>query len=213
MIVHPIGMMRANAASGLNFVDDYTTGHADGFILTTDDPTNWSNIAGANRFTVNSGAVSIGAGGYKTQTIGFVGATVPDDMYFETTLSNAGLLAEGANSNLDVYLRYVDADNWCQLQIYSGQIWNVNKKIGGTTSYGIYGGPGPRDATSNGDIIRIELSGSNITVKLNGTTLRTPVSDAGVGALTGGSVHIVGINLPGLASPELKLANIKIGSL
>jgi hypothetical protein len=135
----------------------------DGTALTTAD-SNWNNLGGT--FAVNTNAVYSNVANTDTMARWTAG-TFNDNQYSEITISASSTgyigvgvrLQSGAQSGYGVYCNGTD------LKLIE---WSSGAQT--TTHY-------TGSACSVSDVVRLEVSGTNLTVKKNGTTLTT-VSDA-----------------------------------
>ena len=170
MIVHPIGMMRANAASGVSFTDTFA--YTDETQLSTlpdyevIDETGGSIVA---RGGVATTATSVGG-----DTLLYDGATVTADQYAEVTIGAPGSDYGDIGA---LMVRATDMNNRVLLDISSGATKSLRKIVSGaSTSWG-----NTNTALVTGDVVRIEVSGNDIVVKRNGTTIFTITDDADLG--------------------------------
>ena len=175
MIVHPIGMMRANAAaSGLPFVDDFAS--SGGHTYTAGDSiyvnTNYTDLPtksfGAG-FVISTpvGKAGLVTGANNRKVGKFTGATLSNDRSFEVTLDQAPV---GWGNNYHFCLRFVDDLNWISFRVYDNKLRYITKYIAGSfTSLGT----DMNQVLSNGDVIKGVIVGDTVEVFYNGVSKAT----------------------------------------
>ena len=168
MIVHPIGMMRANAASGLNFVDDFTT-YTTGVLLGSQTPpAPYVVPSGANGAHIrdDSGTRVARLEGVGTTTYRYSGATLSADR--EVTMTSHGI-PDASIIPFEMFLSHVDDNNYIKIFTDMAGWVTVQQKDGGTqTNYyqsNVTGVP------TSGDVFKLILNGGSLTAWRNATQL------------------------------------------
>ena len=169
MIVHPIGMMRANAASGVNFNEQWA-GYTLGEPLQTEGP--YERLSGALNVTTEDRS-------------GTRVATMLDntDLTYRYTgpapTSNRSLTAvihqesDLAGSYVAFYLSYIDDNNFIEAKVAQDGWINLRYLVGGT---GVFTAVGLNVGAGAGDTIKLTLSGTTLTLHHNGGLLSTKTS-------------------------------------
>ena len=170
MIVHPIGMMRANAAAGAEVVINFTSG--EGYTLgeTLYSRSDWTSPSGFGYITVadNSGTrVARASGAASTNT--FIGETFADDREVYVILHDMNL-TPGVAMRVDLY--HTDASNRASAQMDIAGWVSFKQYIAGTEQANS-GSFNSGVAPAANDKLTIARSGSTITVKKNDTTIIT----------------------------------------
>ena len=163
MIVHPIGMMRANAASGLNFVDDFTT------------YTTGQNLVGQGPYDQATGYINYmtveDASGTRVAQLAagdalhvYNGQTVANDRRVSLKIHNHWT---GSGGHIGLYLSNVDADNyawakadsygWLMLVVVNSGVTQLNQ--------------GFNIGVTDGDELELSYVGSTFTAKRNGSQI------------------------------------------
>ena len=170
MIVHPIGMMRANAAAGAEVVINFTSG--EGYTLgeTLYSRSDWTSPLGFGYITVadNSGTrVARASGAASPHT--FIGETFTDDREVYVILHDRNL-APGVLLRLDLY--HTDNANRASAQMDIGGYVEFRQFIGNVEQANT-GSVNTGAAPAANDKLTIARSGSTITVKKNDITIIT----------------------------------------
>ena len=167
MIVHPIGMMRANAAGGFSFSDDFgSTYHTLGNALTVSGL--YTNIDGFRPIkSKDSGGTRVAAqdtGTQQSEIVTYTAAPVPDMRKVSLTVRK---FRDGAAGKVfRLYGAYTDSNNYVAINRDVGGYVGIYHKVSGVDSPGVSVGPG---VMSEGDTISVELNGTSMSVKINGS--------------------------------------------
>ena len=200
MIVHPIGMMRANAAVS-GFEDTFS--YSNGTTLVSLDDYDSVEASTSGVLTVQSGAVTMA--NYESQSVKYIGDyTVPSDFSVEIELS---VVPTADTAYPYVYGRYANINNWWRAIVFvvGGQPKvRIQKKVGGTLTANV----ASADITlTAGDVFALECVGNTARVLQNGTQRIAAQTDAGL------SGTIVGLGILGGAPAAIKgeITRFKVG--
>ena len=159
MIVHPIGMMRANAASGLNFVDDFSS-YTVGQTLVSQNPSNYFDGGGSViAIIADSGGTKVLRQPGGQSYTDFIGGTAASDREVSVTLKSVG------QSNYTfVYLSFIDANNFTGMFIYPTGWVGVQQKAAGANVFN----QNLEGSFSTGDKFTLSRVGTAVIFKRNG---------------------------------------------
>ena len=186
MIVHPIGMMRANAAAaGLNFVDDFT-GYALDALLRDQAP---YTSGGASQSTIiaDSGGVRVARQPGGVAILNYTASAVAADREVSVTVKTLG-----QQDYIGVYLSYIDADNYTWMTIGATGSFGFLQKVAGAN--GVL--HTAASSASAGDKFTLSRVGTSLTLKQNGVQVGPTATLAAEGAST------VRLHLRDAASPS-----------
>ena len=167
MIVHPIGMMRANAAGGLNFVDDFTS-YTLGANLR--DQAAYQYAGGNNDVVIaDSGGVRVARLLGGLDLINFVGGSPALDREVSVTVKTFG-----QTNSIAVYLSYIDGSNYTRMTIAPNGTLGIRQMVSGTNPI-LTGIP---DTVFAGDKLTISRTGTSLVLKRNGVQVGSPYTAA-----------------------------------
>ena len=168
MIVHPIGMMRANAASGLNFVDDFTT-----YTLGTDLGANnppWLYSGGSSRLEVaDSGGVRVARHTGGQSNTDYTGTPAAHDREVSVTVKS-----KGQQDRIELHLSYQDGSNYCKVDLYTNGFVGPRQSVAGTNAVLGYFDAG----WVLGDKISMSRVGTTIKIFKNGVQVGSTYTGA-----------------------------------
>ena len=186
MIVHPIGMMRATAASGFSFSDDFgSTYHTLGDALTVSGL--YTNISGFRPIkSKDSGGTRVAAqdlGTTQDELITYTDETVPDARKVSLTVRQ---FRDGdAGHVFRMYAAYADADNYVLVQRDTGGYVKIVHRSSATDNINV-------------DILGAMPTVGTVSVELNGTSMAVKVAGSHIGASPYTVPSVTGYGPPGL---------------
>ena len=171
------GSATTNAASGAMFTDTFSyTGNLE-------DQAGWTPVAGAG----NSGAKPAANGSTASIPPGANAGwllecqtSLSADQYSEITIGEAG---DGAGNIFKLVVRMTDGDNYYYATIQNHNLKNLYKLVAGVQTQI---GTTQSNQLVNGDVARLEVEGTTLRLKVNGSPVYTQTDSA----LSGGSAGL-----------------------
>lgn len=129
---------------------------------------NWSTVTGRSALQIASNAVNAASVAWCAARVATGAATIGNDQYAQATIANVG-----AFDYVGVLVRVDGSGNGYGVHI-DGRSGIATNSIFKMTAGGVTGYLGTGSLTvSAGDVLRLEMSGSTLTLKKNGATVDT----------------------------------------